>query len=434
MTGGNTFIPKLLGILWPGEVNQAALDAGIARATAMLQKAASLDLTVTSTPAGYSAQVRVTNETGHKLPSGYPEGRRIWINLKVYDTTAVLVYESGAYDLSTGVLNHDAAAKIYEIKPGISSSLAPVVGLPVRPSFHFVLNNEVFSDNRIPPRGFTNAAFTEIQSPVVNYTYADGQYWDDTYYEIPASAARVDVTLYYQTTSKEYVEFLRDENHTNDWGTRFYDLWNTNGKSAPVAMGTRSVQLKAITDTEPPTAPTSLTASAVSTTQIALAWVASTDNVRVAGYNVYRDGAKVATTAATSFTDTGLKSATTYSYYVTAYDDASNTSGPSNTATATTKSKGGKPGAAAASVELTGAYPNPFNPSVNVAYSLPQASEVSITAYNMLGQQVGQLVSGIQPAGDHILTWNAGHLPSGIYLIRISAEGTERSVKVNLVK
>ena len=42
--------------------------------------------------------------------------------------------------------------------------------------------------------------------------------------------------LYYQSTSKEYVEFLRDENITNDWGTTLYDLWFANGKSPPVAM------------------------------------------------------------------------------------------------------------------------------------------------------------------------------------------------------
>jgi hypothetical protein len=62
-------------------------------------------------------------------------------------------------------------------------------------------------------------------------------------------------------------------------------------------------------DTTPPSAPTRLRLSA---SQINLAWTASTDNVGVAGYRVYRNGAQVATTAATSFQDTGLTANTTY--------------------------------------------------------------------------------------------------------------------------
>lgn len=235
MTGGNMFIPNLVKTLFPGEYDPAALDAGVLRAQNMLRLAASLNVTMTQpTPGGdYLASVRVTNETGHKLPSGYPEGRRLWLNVKIYDAGG-LIQEYGAYNSATGDLVHDT--KIYEIKPGISADLAPIVGLPVGPSFHFVLNNQIFSDNRIPPRGFTNANFQAIQSPPVNYSYADGQYWDDTEFTIPTAATQVITTLYYQTTTREYVEFLRDENVTNNWGQVFYDLWVANGRSAPVAM------------------------------------------------------------------------------------------------------------------------------------------------------------------------------------------------------
>jgi PKD repeat protein len=209
----------------------------------MLQSAATMDVQVTPTAGGYDCNVHIINETGHKLPSGYPEGRRMWINVQAIDATGAVIYESGAYDAATGILTHDADAKIYEIKPGISPDVAPVLGLPAGVSFHFVLNNMVYSDNRIPPRGFTNAAFAQIQSPVVGYSYADGQYWDDTVYALPAETARVTVTLNYQTTSKEYIEFLRDENVTNDAGQVLYDLWNANGKSAPVAMNTAVIDL-----------------------------------------------------------------------------------------------------------------------------------------------------------------------------------------------
>jgi PKD repeat protein len=238
MTGGNTFIPTILDQLWPGEVNQAALDAGIQRATGMLQSAATMDMTVTPATGGYTATVTVVNETGHKLPSGYPEGRRIWINLQAFNAADDVIYESGAYDPATGELTHDADAKIYEIEPGLTQGLADILSLPSGIGFHFVVNDTIFSDNRIPPRGFTNAAFSAIQSPPVGYSYPDGQYWDDTQYPIPSGATKIVATLYYQTTSKEFVEFLRDQNVTNDWGDVFYGLWNTNGKSAPVAMNT----------------------------------------------------------------------------------------------------------------------------------------------------------------------------------------------------
>ena len=70
----------------------------------------------------------------------------------------------------------------------------------------------------------------------MEYEYADGQYWDRTWYSIPAEARSANVTLYYQSTSKEFVEFLRDENRTDDSGQQMYDLWNDNGKCPPERM------------------------------------------------------------------------------------------------------------------------------------------------------------------------------------------------------
>jgi endoglucanase Acf2 len=90
-------------------------------------------------------------------------------------------------------------------------------------------------------------------------------------------------------------------------------------------------------DTTAPTAPTGLTATAVSTTQTNLSWTASTDNVTVTRYTVYRDGTAIATTPATAYTDTGLTPLTSHSYAVKAQDEAGNLSAASGTATATTQ-------------------------------------------------------------------------------------------------
>ena len=94
----------------------------------------------------------------------------------------------------------------------------------------------MYSDNRIPPRGFTNAAFEAAQSPVVHYEYADGQYWDETDYYLPPEAVFAEATLYYQIVSKEYILALRDDNYTNNAGQVMYDAWVAHGRAAPVAM------------------------------------------------------------------------------------------------------------------------------------------------------------------------------------------------------
>ncbi len=90
-------------------------------------------------------------------------------------------------------------------------------------------------------------------------------------------------------------------------------------------------------DTTVPSTPTNLLATAVSTVQVSLNWGASTDNVGVTGYRVFRNGVQIATTSLTSFTNTGLTAGTTYSYTVSAFDAAGNLSAPSSSKSVTTK-------------------------------------------------------------------------------------------------
>src|SRR5207245_9554946 len=100
------------------------------------------------------------------------------------------------------------------------------------------------------------------------------------------------------------------------------DLLGGTWTSDPVAV-------TVFNDTTPPSVPTGLTASAVSSSQINLSWTASSDNVGVSGYRVFRGGTQIATTSTTSYANTGLSPSTTYSYTVAAYDDAGNLSAQS---------------------------------------------------------------------------------------------------------
>jgi len=114
------------------------------------------------------------------------------------------------------------------------------------------------------------------------------------------------------------------------------------GNTSP-ASNSVTVTTPNTTDTQAPSAPANVKASAVSTSQINVSWTASTDNVGVAGYDVYRatgSGSfnKVATVTTTSYGDTGLNSGTTYKYYVMAHDAAGNNSAKSSTVQATTQS------------------------------------------------------------------------------------------------
>ncbi len=239
--GGNTWVLKAVRTLYPDletGLTTNSVNDSVARAHDMLAKASDMELSVE----GSQLKVRVTNQTGHKLPTGYPEGRRMWINVQFLDGQNQIVREHGAYDEQTAVLTANDT-KVYEAKLGLDETMANITGKPEGPGFHFVLSNKVFKDNRIPPRGFTVAGFESVQAGHVGYSYEDGQYWDDTEYEIPVGAVRADVRVYFQTTSKEYIEFLRDANVTNNTGQIAYDQWVLHGKSTPALMDEDSIEL-----------------------------------------------------------------------------------------------------------------------------------------------------------------------------------------------
>ncbi|MER6945909.1 NPCBM/NEW2 domain-containing protein [Nonomuraea sp. NPDC000554] len=97
---------------------------------------------------------------------------------------------------------------------------------------------------------------------------------------------------------------------------------------------------KLIGDTQAPTAPTNLKSSNVTSNSVALNWTASTDNVGVTSYDVYRGTTPAGSSKDASFTATGLSASTSYTFTVKAKDAAGNVSGASNAVTVTTSSGG----------------------------------------------------------------------------------------------
>jgi hypothetical protein len=241
--GANTWVLDAVKTLLGEEAETLGLtDERIAdakgRVIDMLRNASDMELS----QEGGELKVRVVNMSGHKLPTGYPEGRLMWLNVRFLDEGGALVQEMGAYDEATATLTR-SDTKVYEARHGMDAAVARATGNPTGKSFHLALNNVVLFDNRIPPMGFSNAAFESVRAEPVGVVYPDGQHWDDTTFQIPAGAARVVVTLYYQTSTKEYMEFLLAANQTNAAGAIAYEQWVQHGRSAPVDMDAGELEL-----------------------------------------------------------------------------------------------------------------------------------------------------------------------------------------------
>ncbi len=79
-------------------------------------------------------------------------------------------------------------------------------------------------------------------------------------------------------------------------------------------------------------------------------------------------------------------------------------------------------------------YPNPFNPSTTIEFAVPLATQVTITLYDMLGRQVATLVDDEYQPGSYHITFEAGDLPSGVYVYRIQAGNFSAAKKFLLMK
>ena len=295
LTGGNTRLGDMIIdmdargqlILGSGltQIDIDNINRGAIRARAMLKDAAKLEVVGNT--------VKVYNLTGHKLTSGYPEGRRMWLNIRWFDASNNLIREDGKY----GRLNiayggrtyqveslldlHDPNTRIYQVEGGLTQEWAAqllsigtdpniplmfdritgavqqtVGGLAaqapgtVAESFHFALNNVVLHDNRIPPynmaydasleRNCLPVPATQFGNPGAGGTF---NYWDEFQMNPPAGADHAQIRLVYQTTSWEYLSFLFLANdgsvpHLADTGMDLIRSWMRTGMARPEVMAT----------------------------------------------------------------------------------------------------------------------------------------------------------------------------------------------------
>jgi hypothetical protein len=205
-----------------------ALLANAAAAREMLERAAALEQ-VSYDEDTHVLRFRVQNQTGHKLPTGFPEGRRVFVNVRAYDDGA-LVHEINPYDTAVGTLkglppsysfNSPALGDHEVYDESLVFEMHPKSDLTGETeTFHFLLGTGRYKDNRIPPKGFLpDQAATRFVEPVwhgeidLDYFSAEenaGGY-DAVSLTLPVDAERLEIRLFYQTTSREYIEFLRDE-------------------------------------------------------------------------------------------------------------------------------------------------------------------------------------------------------------------------------
>lgn len=198
-------------------------------------------------------------------------------------------------------------------------------------------------------------------------------------------------------------------------------------------------------DTTPPSTPSGLTATAISSSAINLSWNASTDNVGVQGYRIFRNGTQIASVASTtlSYGDTGLTPSTSYSYTVNAYDAAGNQSSQSSSASAMTGAPGLEPtfvgtgslvhsGSAmiGTAASLGTATSTRF---VIVAITAPQAANSTISSSTIAGLpatidyqataagvEAVAFISALVPSGssgDIVLNWSGTLYNDGTYAV-----------------
>jgi chitodextrinase len=213
--------------------------------------------------------------------------------------------------------------------------------------------------------------------------------------------SRGGITLAQVTSGTQYVDNTVLPGTSYSYRVTAYDAaGNTSGLSSTASATT---PMPPTADTQAPSTPGNMQAKAISEGQVNLGWGASTDNVAVAAYDIYRASAgrqpeRIAIVTSTTYGDTNVAPATHYSYYVVARDAAGNTSSASNTANTRTLAKKGERGGIGGRIRLGRGY------SPDLAY-------VTVSARGV------KRIVGAQADGSYFVP----DLPAGRYTVRYQA-------------
>lgn len=252
LLGANRFMLNVLKEDAAPGFESAAFDLAISQLDEFVRTSATLEVTppesVDLVEGLNGLTVRVTNETGHKLPSGYSEGRVMWIEVVGRYNDEVVV-SSGLWDQESASIQDDDSVRRYE---GIAQNFATGT------RNHLLLNNHWIEDNRIPPRGLTQHPDTD---PVGDrYTLqGDGTWphWDEVSYALPGAPdvqdatpadasddqLQVSVRLLYLINTRSYIELLADDNTTTEVGTELAARFEALGWAAPVVLAEQELSI-----------------------------------------------------------------------------------------------------------------------------------------------------------------------------------------------
>ncbi len=97
-------------------------------------------------------------------------------------------------------------------------------------------------------------------------------------------------------------------------------------------------------------------------------------------------------------------------------------------------SMGSRENATPMDFSLSQNYPNPFNPATTIPFVLPKAGRVSLKIFNVLGEEIEEILNGELTAGLHKIEWNGRHLPSGVYFYRLQADELALTKKLIMIK
>ncbi|HSB85847.1 MAG TPA: Ig-like domain-containing protein, partial [Ilumatobacteraceae bacterium] len=197
-------------------------------------------------------------------------------------------------------------------------------------------------------------------------------------------------------------------NTTYGYSVNAYDA--AGNASAQTAV----INATTLADTSSPTVPTGLTATAVSSTQVNLTWAASTDNVGVTGYDVFRDGVQLTTVGSTSYINTGLTADTTYSYTVRARDAAGNLSAQTPAVNVTTPPVDTVPPSVSMTAPASGS-----TVSGSITVSANATDNVAVTGVQFLLD--GASLGAEDTSAPYSIAWNTTTAPNGLHTLTARA-------------